>query len=492
MRMRARAGRGRGACGRRCLSSAARLGSASLASANGGGLSSRAGAEESFAQGSAAYHVKRSSLRMRCGGRPARALRLCLCCGLRSPERLQAPAKGQLLAAVPVVVPSRGRGVRAQDRARLLLSVVMAQESLGPVVVDVWFEYNGSENEGNFSEDYLCPEGEGGLTPSFRILVPVVYLLIFLLGGLGNLLVLVILWRYRHARTSTELFLFHLALANLLLVLTFPFGVVESLAGWVFGTPLCKVLSATNRISFYSSSLLLGCISVDRYLVVVYAVRTFRKRRVLSVHLTCLVVWVASLLLALPDLLFTEVWLESEKLRICHFAEYGTHGINAWLATRFLYHIAGFLLPSVLMCYCYAAIVRALCQSQRLQRQKAVKVALLVTGVFLLCWSPYHGVTFWDTLTKLEASESGCAARDGLSTAIAVSEMVGFSHCSLNPVLYAFVGVRFRHDACRVLHDLGCLSQASLQSILGTCRAETSSESSVSLSRHPTSPPARC
>lgn len=319
-----------------------------------------------------------------------------------------------------------------------------------------------------------------------------VYLLVFLLGGLGNLLVLVILWRYRHSRTSTELFLFHLALANLLLVLTFPFGVVESLAGWVFGTALCKVLSATNRISFYSSSLLLGCISVDRYLVVVYAVRTFRKRRILSVHLTCLVVWVASLLLALPDLLFTEVWLESENLRICHFAEYGEHGTNAWLATRFLYHVVGFLLPAVLMCYCYAAIVRALCQSQRLQRQKAVKVALLVTGVFLLCWSPYHGVIFWDTLIKLEASEPGCTARDGLNITIMVSEMVGFSHCVLNPILYAFVGVRFRHDACRVLHDLGCLSQASLQSILGTCRMEVSSESSVSLSRHPTSPHARC
>ncbi|XP_066495278.1 C-X-C chemokine receptor type 5 [Tiliqua scincoides] len=347
--------------------------------------------------------------------------------------------------------------------------------------------YNGSENDGNFSDDYLCPEGEDGSAPSFKILVPV-YLLIFLLGALGNLLVLVILWRYRHSRTSTELFLFHLALANLLLVLTFPFGVVESLAGWIFGTFLCKLLSATNRITFYSSSLLLGCISVDRYLAVVYAVRTFRKQRVLSVHLTCLVVWVASLLLTLPDLLFTEVWPESDNLSICHFKEYGMHASNAWLATRFLYHIVGFFLPSVLMCYCYAAIVRVLCQSQRLQRRKAVKVAILVTGVFLLCWSPYHVVIFWDTLLKLEASKTSCMAKDDLGTAIMVCEMVGFSHCYLNPILYAFVGVRFRHDACRVLHDLGCLSQVALQNILGTSRTDSSSETNVSVLRHPTFP----
>lgn len=315
-----------------------------------------------------------------------------------------------------------------------------------------------------------------------------VYLLIFLLGGLGNLLVLVILWRYRHSRTSTELFLFHLALANLLLVLTFPFGVVESLAGWIFGLFLCKVLSATNRISFYSSSLLLGCISVDRYLAVVYAVRTFRKQRVLSIHLTCLVVWVASLLLTLPDLLFTKVWPDNNNLSFCHFQVYGEHATNAWLATRFLYHVVGFFLPSVLMCYCYAAIVRALCQSQRLQQQKAVKVAILVTGVFLLCWSPYHIVIFWDTLLKMDASETGCLARDGLGTAITLCEMLGFTHCCLNPVLYAFVGVRFRHDACRILHDLGCLSQMSLQNILGTSWMESSSETNVSISRQPTSP----
>ncbi|XP_053125391.1 C-X-C chemokine receptor type 5 isoform X2 [Hemicordylus capensis] len=354
--------------------------------------------------------------------------------------------------------------------------------------------YNTSEDgEGDFSGDYMCSEVAESSVPLFRkLLVSGVFLLIFLLGSLGNLLVIVILWRYRQFRTSTELFLFHLALANLLLVLTFPFGVVESIAGWVFGTFLCKVLSATHRINFYSSSLLLGCISVDRYLAVVYAVQTFRKRRALSIHLTCLVVWLLSLLLTLPDLLFTQVWTAASNMSICHFAPSGVHGFNSWVAMRFLYHIVGFFLPLVLMGYCYSAIVRALCQSQRLQRQKAVKVAIVVTGVFLLCWSPYHVVIFLQTLTKLEARNVLCAAEDWLSTPIMVSELIGFSHCFLNPILYAFVGTRFRHDACRVLHDLGCLSQSALQDILDAGRMESRRESSletnISTIRQPASP----
>uniref|UniRef100_A0ACB8EYL3 Uncharacterized protein n=1 Tax=Sphaerodactylus townsendi TaxID=933632 RepID=A0ACB8EYL3_9SAUR len=357
-----------------------------------------------------------------------------------------------------------------------------------PQLQDDNWNYSTSDNISSYDDNYLCSETQDGTRhPLKKLFVPLVYLLIFLLGGLGNALVLVILWRYRHARTSTEQFLFHLALANLLLGLTFPFGVVQCLAGWVFGTVLCKMLSAVNRINFYSSSLLLGCVSVDRYLAVVHAVRTFQKRRGLTIHLTCLAVWLLSLLLTLPDLLFTEVWPDSSNTSICHFQKDGIHGSNAWLATRFLYHIVGFFLPSVVMCYCYTAIVRVLCQSQRLQRQKAVKVAILVTGVFLLCWTPYHMVIFLDTLTKLEPS--GCGM-PWLSTATIVSEMIGYSHCGLNPLLYAFVGVRFRHDACRLLRDLGCLRQAALQDLLGTRWTESTTETETHLpvARQPSSP----
>ncbi|XP_061448817.1 C-X-C chemokine receptor type 5 [Rhineura floridana] len=355
----------------------------------------------------------------------------------------------------------------------------------GEYSVDMWnsdYSDNRSDYEQNYTNDYMCPAMDDSATHRFReFLVPFVYLLIFLLGALGNLLVIVILCCYRRSRSSTELFLFHLALANLLLVFTFPFGVVQNLAGWVFGTFLCKVLSATNRINFYSSSLLLGCVSVDRYLAVVYALQTFQKQRALCIHLTCLTVWLLSLLLAVPNLLFSDVW-KHNNLSICHFMEFGEHGINAWLATRFLYHIVGFFLPSAVMCYCYTAIVRALCRSQRRQRQKAVKVAILVTSIFLLCWTPYHVIIFLDTLNKLGAGSEDCSA--GLSTAIVVSEMVAFSHCCLNPILYAFVGIRFRHDACRVLNRLGCLSQTTMQEVLGTC----STESNISVTRQPSSP----
>ncbi|XP_074833191.1 C-X-C chemokine receptor type 5 [Carettochelys insculpta] len=344
------------------------------------------------------------------------------------------------------------------------------------------YDYDDNENTTRAYEDYICPDVSSSLTgdPLYllkKIFVPLVYLLIFLLGTLGNALVLIILKRYKRARTTTENFLFHLALANLVLVLTLPFGVAESLTGWIFGNFLCKILSAIHKINFYCSSMLLGCISVDRYLAIVYAIHTYRKRRIRSIHLTCVVIWFISLVLILPDLVLVEVWLDKNNHSVCNFQPVGIHGSNMWLATRFLYHIVGFFMPLLVMCYCYTAIVRTLCQSQRLQRQKAVRVAILVTGVFLLCWSPYHVVIFLDTLDKLEALPNNCALENQLDMSITLTEVIGFTHCCLNPVLYAFVGVKFRNDFFRILRDLGCIRQETLQEILDVTRKSSGIES---------------
>ncbi|XP_014395432.1 PREDICTED: C-X-C chemokine receptor type 5 [Myotis brandtii] len=74
-------------------------------------------------------------------------------------------------------------------------------------------------------ENHICSAAEGPLLTSFKaVFMPVAYGLVFLLGLTGNILVLAVLERHRHTRSSTETFLFHLAAADLLLVLILPLG----------------------------------------------------------------------------------------------------------------------------------------------------------------------------------------------------------------------------------------------------------------------------
>ncbi|CAK6448708.1 unnamed protein product [Pipistrellus nathusii] len=356
--------------------------------------------------------------------------------------------------------------------------------------MDVIVNYNLEYLElGNYSdstdtapvESHICAAAEGPLLTSFKaVFMPVAYGLVFLLGLAGNILVLAVLERHRHTRSSTETFLFHLAAADLLLVLILPFAVAEGSVGWVLGAVPCKAVIALHKVNFYCSSLLLACVAVDRYLAIVLAVHAYRRRRRLSVHATCGAVWLAGCLLALPELLFAKVSqpAHNASLPLCTFSQESRAEARAWFTARFLYHFGGFLLPMLVMGWCYAGVVRRLCQAQRRpQRQKAVRVAILVTSVFFLCWSPYHVAIFLDTLARLQAVGDSCALHRYLSVAITGGEFLGLAHCCLNPVLYTFAGVKFRSDLSRVLAKLGCAGPSGLCQLLPAWRRSSLSES---------------
>ncbi|XP_078538344.1 C-X-C chemokine receptor type 5 [Lissotriton helveticus] len=351
--------------------------------------------------------------------------------------------------------------------------------------LDLSYEMNYSSN--NFTyPGFVCPalesttrEGRSNFLSFQMHFILCGYLLVFIMGVAGNGLMLAILMRYQHARRLTENYLLHLAIADLLLLLTFPFAMVEVLAGWIFGEFLCRTVYSIHKVNFYSSSLLLGCISVDRYLAVVHAVHTYKRRNPASIHLTCLAVWLLCLLLAAPSLIMLEVSNvngvggridangssnPSYNYSRCVYSQF-SYSSRWWHANRFVYHLVGFMVPLLVMSVCYAAIVRALCRSKGFGKQKAVRVALVITSVFFLCWTPYNIVIFLDTLLELEAVQD-CSLSQYLPGAIVVTEALGFLHCCLNPILYAFISVKFRQELVRVLGQMGCLGQRGLQRVL--------------------------
>ncbi|RXM95797.1 C-X-C chemokine receptor type 5 [Acipenser ruthenus] len=354
-------------------------------------------------------------------------------------------------------------------------------------------EYNDTYASGsNLDAEYTCdndsPLGLASIERFRTIFLPVVNTIVFLTGVCGNGLVLVILKRNRRSLGVTELYLLHLALADLLLLLVFPFSLVQALGGWVFGPFLCKVVGVVYKLNFYCGGLLLGCIGFDRYLAVVHAVKRCRGRQAHTVHLICGAVWLLCFCFSVPNAAFLSVspagYNNSSDQLSCSFTSYGTHGYNWDIASRFLAHILGFFLPLAAMVYCYSAIVATLCRSQQsFDKHRAIRLALLVTGVFGLCWLPYNVALFLQTLVVLGVvQEESCSFRDALSHAVTVTESVGYMHCCLNPILYAFVGVRFRQDLLRLLRDVGCLRAERAESLsqLGRTRMSYSEGASTS------------
>ncbi|XP_071352612.1 C-X-C chemokine receptor type 5 [Trachinotus anak] len=311
----------------------------------------------------------------------------------------------------------------------------------------------------NHPEGYICDEEKLGLQTFDAVFQPVLHSLIFLLGVVGNgLMITVLLRRWRLLRI-TEIYLLHLALADLMLLFTFPFSLVDKVYGWLFGEFLCKLIGLIENLNLLCGSFLLACIGFDRYLAIVHAIPSMRSRRQRTVHLTCIVLWLVCLGLSMPNVVFlavTEGHTNTSQLS-CFYYNYEINAHNWVLTKRVLDHVC-FFVPLAIMSYCYTALIATLCNSQKSQaKHAAIRLALLVTLVFCFCWLPYNITLVTQTMVDLKhTSFEECKSYGLLQAALDVTKSLGLSHCCLNPFLYAFVGVQFRNELIRLLCELGC------------------------------------
>lgn len=259
----------------------------------------------------------------------------------------------------------------------------------------------------------------------------------------------------------TDTFILHLCVADVLLLLSLPLWISEAVSGWTFGTPLCKIIGAVFTINFYCGIFLLACISLDRYLSVVHATQMYSRRNPHAVQGSCLLVWLFSLLLSTPDWMFLKAQHDSRRdITECMY-NYSMFGPETSamlrLATRLIYHIVGFLVPSAILIFCYSCILRRLrCGTHGLQKQRATRVIVAVVAVFFICWTPYNIALMVDTLISGRSDNQTCEGRSGLEKATLITSSLSYLHCSLNPILYAFVGVKFRRQLLDILSFMGC------------------------------------
>uniref|UniRef100_A0A8C6S8C1 Apelin receptor 2 n=1 Tax=Neogobius melanostomus TaxID=47308 RepID=A0A8C6S8C1_9GOBI len=255
-------------------------------------------------------------------------------------------------------------------------------------------------------------------TPSLSI-IPAVYLLAFLVGSLGNGLVL---WAYldrpdgrqnigsqsgvsklcfsyppsvpRPTRSLTESLIASLALADLCFLVTLPLWSVYTALGyhWPFGQPLCQISSFLTALNMYASVFSLSVLSVERYWVLTgrrhsghHPQQSFPTRAALILA----GVWLLSCILALPGLLLrsveeieaaTDDWQE-ETVHPTHPGlfflscqmDYSMligedlnetereHAEMWWAAILSLKStLIGFLLPLIILLICYCSLAKLL------------------------------------------------------------------------------------------------------------------------------------
>ncbi|MED6241173.1 hypothetical protein ATANTOWER_001710 [Ataeniobius toweri] len=273
----------------------------------------------------------------------------------------------------------------------------------------------------------------------------------FLLAVPGNVLVGWVIISSRKVLTSSEVYLFHLTVADGLMALTLPFFAVALVQGWLFGKFMCKFLNLIIEANFYTSIIFLACISIDRYLVIVHTHKTHRSKQRKCSRILCAAVWALGWALALPALFNdTDKFDDSERLICTETFHIGS--ANSWrLANRAFRHIFGFLIPLGVMIVCYSATITRLLKTHGFQKHRAMRVIITVVIVFLLCWAPYHITMMVDTLIRAGLIPFDCDVRTSVTLALGITNTLGLLHSSINPFLYAFVGEKFRKKMMHLL-----------------------------------------
>ncbi|XP_069067992.1 atypical chemokine receptor 4 [Pleurodeles waltl] len=310
-------------------------------------------------------------------------------------------------------------------------------------------------DEDNYTLDYtdyepLCEKGD--VREFTKIFLPVLYILVFITGVAGNSTVVAIYAYYKKKKTKTDFYIMNLAIADLLLLFTLPFWVVNAIHGWVLGRVMCKVTSALYTMNFSSSMLFLASISVDRYMAVARAQSSPKHNN--QCRVICLSIWMAATLLCVPELFFNTT-REHGNRHMC-LPVFSTDRAKFMKASiQILEIVLSFAGPFLIMAACYTAIARALIKTPNIRKSRPLKVLMAVVGVFIVTQLPYNVVKLCRATDILYTWITSCHMSKTIDVATQVTQTIALLHSCLNPILYVFMGASFKSQIIELVKKYG-------------------------------------
>ncbi|XP_023646161.1 galanin receptor type 1b isoform X1 [Paramormyrops kingsleyae] len=283
------------------------------------------------------------------------------------------------------------------------------------------------------------------------IIVPVVFGFIFLMGIIGNTLVMIVIGRIKSGRprNTTNIFILNLSIADLsFLLFCVPFqATIYSLPEWIFGAFLCKFVHYFVMVSMLVSIFTLVAMSADRYVAVVHAKKSpcIRNRKN-ALNGVC-VIWLLSAVFAIPVAQHQTLTSHPEAPNSSFCWETWSDKVSKHIY-KVTILIIGYLLPLVLITCCYAKVlyhlhkkIKNMSRKSERSKKKTAQTVLLVVAAFLLCWMPHHIIAMWVEFGKFPLNDASFALR-------IISHCLAYGNSCVNPILYAFLSENFR-KACR-------------------------------------------
>ncbi|XP_059398918.1 lysophosphatidic acid receptor 6-like [Carassius carassius] len=287
------------------------------------------------------------------------------------------------------------------------------------------------------------------------VLYSSVFSIVFILGLLFNMVAMYIFVCRLKMRNETTTYMMNLVVSDILFVLTLPFRTFYFInRQWPFGNALCKISVALFYTNMYGSILFLTCISMDRYLAIVYpfASRTLRTKR--NARIACSVIWVVLLSGSLTAGFVMDTTSYTNNQTYC-FENYSNSQWKSMVSKVVVFmETLGFLIPLMINFICSMRVLQTLRNPEsisrggQLNKAKILRMIVVHLLIFCFCFIPYNVNLVFYTLVRSQVI-TNCTVESVVRTIYPIAFCIAVTNCCFDPVIYYFTSETIQNSIKR-------------------------------------------
>lgn len=285
------------------------------------------------------------------------------------------------------------------------------------------------------------------------VVVPIFFGMIGILGLVGNSLVVIVVAANPTMRSTTNILIINLAVADLLFViLCIPFTATDFvLPFWPFGNFWCKMVQYLIIVTAYASVYTLVLMSLDRYLAVVHPISSMSWRTENHAIIAICIAWAMIFAISTPAFFVHGEFQDmdgssSENLTACRILpQYN------WPLFQMSFFLMSYLLPLMLICFFYICMLIRLWRTDRVSaesrrgRKRVTRLVFVVVGVFAFCWCPIQVILVTKSLDVYPLTSATIMVQ-------IASHILAYTNSCVNPILYAFLSDSFRKAFRKIIY----------------------------------------
>ncbi|KAH9412481.1 hypothetical protein DERP_006442 [Dermatophagoides pteronyssinus] len=329
-------------------------------------------------------------------------------------------------------------------------------------------------------------------------IVVIIYSILFIISSIGNTTVFISLIKNRHRKLRINLMILNLTIADLIVTyIMIPLEICWRITNeWLAGDIVCRIMQAFRAFGPYLSSMVLVCISLDRYFAVIHPMKVNDAHRRSKIMLTF--AWLISIVCSVPQTIVFHTESHPQYPDFVQCVSYNSLTERQEILYSTFGIAALYLIPLIIIIFCYVRIIWEiykrsiqlskdnrnnnvekcnqrttmhikimiikivinklihksrfhLRRSDLSQVEKArirtLRMTIIIVMAFVWCWTPYASIVLLFHFYKPQVENMHKDLKDALF-------MFAVSNSCVNPLVYGSYTMNFRQHFCHFLRRL--------------------------------------